>query len=67
MSNTLNLTDLVRRDRNASTIKRGLNELRDAGHIETHPDGYYVRTPSNSASGYASITKQWVSLDHHRR
>ena len=43
MTNTPNETDLVRRDRNASTIKRDLREMRDGGQIETHPDGYYVR------------------------
>lgn len=35
-----------RREKNASTIKRDLKELRDGGHIETHPDGYYVRVAS---------------------
>ena len=32
-----------RREKNASTIKRDLKELRDGGQIETHPDGYYLR------------------------
>lgn len=32
-----------RREKNASTIKRDLKELRDSGQIETHPDGFYVR------------------------
>lgn len=35
-----------RREKNASTIKRDLKELRDGGQIETHPDGYYVRVAS---------------------
>jgi DNA-binding response OmpR family regulator len=32
-----------RREKNASTIKRDLKELRDGGQIGTHPDGYYIR------------------------
>jgi len=32
-----------RREKNASTIKRDLKQLRDGNMIETHPDGYYVR------------------------
>jgi CheY-like chemotaxis protein len=31
-----------RREKNPSTIKRDLKELRERGQIETHPDGYYV-------------------------
>ena len=32
-----------RRDKNASTIKRDLKQLRDGNLIETHPDGHYIR------------------------
>ncbi len=31
-----------RREKNASTIKRDLKQLRDGGQIETHLDGHYV-------------------------
>ncbi len=33
-----------RRERNASTIKRDLQQLRDCGQIVTGPDGYYVHS-----------------------
>jgi len=32
-----------RREKNASTIKRDLKQLREGGLIEPRPDGYYVR------------------------
>lgn len=35
---------MFRRNWNPSTIKRDIKGLRDAGLIETHPDGYYIRT-----------------------
>ena len=35
-----------RQEKNASTIKRELKQLREGGHIETHPDRYYVRVAS---------------------
>lgn len=38
-----------RRDKNASTIKRDLKQLRDGGKIETHPDGYYTRDKANGS------------------
>jgi len=34
----------LRREKNPSTTKCDLKQLRDGGHIETHADGYYVRT-----------------------
>jgi hypothetical protein len=34
---------MFRRNWNPSTVKRDIKGLRDAGLIETHPDGYYVR------------------------
>jgi DNA-binding response OmpR family regulator len=36
-----------RREKNASTIKRDLKELRAGGQIETHSGGYYIRTKMN--------------------
>lgn len=38
-----------RRDKNASTIKRDLKQLRDNGRIETHPDGYYTRAKAKGS------------------
>jgi len=35
---------MFRRNWNPSTVKREIRALRDAGSIETHADGHYVRT-----------------------
>lgn len=38
-----------RREKNASTIKRDLKQLRDSGHIKTHEDGYYTHTQNKES------------------
>ena len=38
-----------RREKDASTIKRDLKQLREGGQIETHPDGYYTRAKSKGS------------------
>ena len=41
---------MFRRYRNPSTVKRDIKGLRDAGLIETHPDGYYTRSENNASA-----------------